>query len=475
MKIPSRRPPGGIRTVLGLLVLLLVTPPGAPGAEADRDGGSISAAEVSFVYGLEAWHDGDRERARSLFEQAVEADPEHGAAHYWLGLAHLVRGEPEAAVRAIEASLRAERPPPVSAQRIEADLARARRRAASEPEETIALPAYQGEVIPLRRLPRWELRLGAAIGSDSNPALIPDGAVGVLPDGRVVSGPQEDTVADLDLRLEVHPFYDRQGFSLGIAAAGSRGLHDDLDELDLRVLEGVVSLAWGGAPRGYLPGPLGYTRVPARGGPFALLLQAGLRDETLDGESFAERVRAGLALTFREGPGTTTRLDLSFADDDFDTLPGLAAGSGAAASGETVAVELSQYVYLARGNAYLRLGVGASDRDAGQGFAAEGLEGLVELSVPLSRRLLLYAEGRTGRLDFDDPASNPFGGSPREDTITRLTASLAVALSPRLWLTVRGSYLERDVDLGVGSGILDHDRTSAGVGLRWFTDGGRAR
>src|SRR5687768_16291801 len=79
-------------------------------------------AEVALSYGMRAFNQGDFAGAIALVEQAAEADPEDGTVLYWLGRARLQAHDPQGAVRDIESSLSAKRPPSVSRARVLTDL-----------------------------------------------------------------------------------------------------------------------------------------------------------------------------------------------------------------------------------------------------------------------------------------------------------------------------------------------------------------
>lgn len=75
---------------------------GAASAEARRlsggaAGGGTGDAGTVFDQGLIAWNAGQLDDARGLFQQTLELDPDHGEAHYWMGMASLNAGQiPEA-------------------------------------------------------------------------------------------------------------------------------------------------------------------------------------------------------------------------------------------------------------------------------------------------------------------------------------------------------------------------------------------
>ena len=474
---------------LAALALAVCCLAAAAGAAAQEGGGdeplrvepSLAAAEVAFTYGLAAYRDGDLDEAERRLREAVAHDPEHGGAWYALGLIHLSRGEGEEARAALRRSLAADRPPPVDRERVRADLARAGEPAA-EPAVVPLPDEAAGLGVVVQGLPRWEARVGGSLGDDSNPALLPEGQLSLHPDGRVIEGEEADTVAALDLRFGVHPFYGRGGWSLELGAEGRQSLHDELDLLDYRRVRGFAHLAWGGDPAGYLVGPLGSTRVPLGDGLFGLLLQVAASDDQLNGDAFASAVEAAAALTLRATGRTATQLDLSWRDEDFDQPLRVLLDPQRRFSGERqeTAAALWQWFWLSGRNGYLRLGGRAGDRDAGGAFDSELVGAAAELSAPLSPRAFLFLAGSWEREEFDSLESNPafgsvFGDAPREDEALRASAAVSFGLTPRLWLTLRGTLHDRDSDLGSADELLDfdRDRTVAAVSLRWFLDGGR--
>lgn len=467
---------------LGFAACLLAAPAGARaqgGGEGSTVSPSLAQAEVDFTYGLAAYRDGDLDEAERLFRRAVAYDPEHGGAWWGLGLVHLSRGEGDDAHDAFRRSLEARRPPPVPRSEVREEMARASRATAPS---VVPLSESAGLGVVVQGLPRWEGRVGAVVGHDTNPAVLPDGLEAVLSDGTRVPGGTSDTVGSLDLRLAVHPFYDRGGWSLELGVEGRQSLHDELDVLDLRRTRGFAHLSWGGDPAGYMVGPLGASRVPLGDGRFALLLQAALSDDELDGEPFSTVGEAGASLTFREAPRTSTQLDLGWRDEDFDR-PSLVLFDPLgrfAGEREETSVGLSQWFWFGTRSGYLRIGGRAAERDAGGDFDSQVVGASAEVSAVLSPRTLLFLLGSWEREEYDVLESNPLFGSffadaPREDESLRAAAAVSFGLAPRLWLTLHGQWLERDVSLGSVDEILDldRDRTLAAVSLRWFFDGGR--
>lgn len=444
----------------------------------------LAEAEVAFTHGLLAFHRGDDEEAERLLRQAVEADPGHGTARYFLGLTHLRRGDAGEAARQIEAGLAAERPPRVDRERLLADLERARSaRAGATAEEPVTAPLPGNRGTPFGAAPRWELALGAALASDSNPALLSESTLALPADGDptdLLVGEESDTAARLDLRFEVRPFFDRKSWSLSLLAEGHQSLYGDLDFLDLSVWSGTVQLAWGGDPLGYLAGPLGYTRVPFGNRRLALLVQAAVGTSRLDGDRYADTAEAAAALTVREGSRLATRLSLAVSDEDFDEASALDLLPADATATELAA---DQFFYFGRRNRYLRLGLAAGERSGDPAADASTRRGGAELGLPFSRRFTLWLSGSWEDVEFDEPESNPLfplflAGRPRQDTTTRLVAVASWAVTPRLLLTGRAARIDRDTELGPAADALldlDYERTVVSLGLRWFFLPGGAR
>lgn len=441
-------------------------------------------AEVATTYGIAALNEGKDGEAVKLLEEAVADDPQSGSAHYWLGFAYLRLGRPADALVELEAARRAREAPEVDPARLEEDIARARHGAGEatgvleghprlpgkgEGESApLVLPGLAGAAPPPGALPFFETQAGISVGHDSNPGLVPDGVVALVPGKPPITGPEADDAGDLDLRFEAHPFYDRSGFSLGIAAGGKATRYRDLSPLDLDQWRGVLSLAWGGDPLGYLVGPLGYSRVPVANGRFAALFQGGASYDLLDGKRFLRTTDANLTLTLREAAITATELDLAWQDRTYSQ-------ARRQLDGTTLSVGLAQYLYLGRRDRYLRLGVIGGRRDAGRAYDAKTEEATAELALPLAARWTLYLAGDGRREDFDHPESNPLfpsflGSEKRRDTLYRATAALTWAATDHLYLTLRGATIDRNADLGQAEQLvsLDYRRDVVSLGARWF-------
>lgn len=65
----------------------------ASAAAARLSGGGDDDATAVFDQGLIFWNAGRLDEARQQFERTLALDPEHGEAHYWLGMANLNAGQ----------------------------------------------------------------------------------------------------------------------------------------------------------------------------------------------------------------------------------------------------------------------------------------------------------------------------------------------------------------------------------------------
>ena len=479
---------------------------------AGGEGGA--AQEVALTYGMRAFQHGEYKDALDRFEEAVRLDPDDGTARFWLGLARLKTGDAKGAAADIGASLQLKRPASVERGRVlsslgeaqlEAGDAAAAERTLKEamaanpndaatlyfhglalarlgrteegrgeaerarqidptlpqvPERTVA-PGTRGESVETTAaLPFFEIRLGAEVGHDSNPAAISDDVTPFDPStGAVVE--RADDVGNLDLRAEIHPFYDRAGWSLGLRLHGYQTLHQDLDSLDLTQARGAFSLAWGKDPLGVVTGPMGYTRVPSGDSRVSFLIQGGTAYSELDGDSYVRSHQAAGSATIRESKSTATQVDLHWQDFNFFQSTGNPILTGDLLNGHETSLGASQYFYLGRRDRYVRVGGVAGDvRRANAFFSGSFREGTIELSLPLHRRLMLYLSGSRRKDDLDE------GQTPHKEETTVAVAALVWAFADHFYLTARGATVRFDEGEPLFD-FLDYDRTLATVGVTW--------
>jgi hypothetical protein len=259
------------------------------------------------------------------------------------------------------------------------------------------------------------------------------------------------------VRAAFHPFYDRGGWSLGLVFEGDLVRYNDFGITDLDQLRGTVHLAWGGDPLAYLPGPLGFTRVPRGGGKTAFLLQGSFTDRRLDGDELEQLLQVGATFIVRLCSTTATHLELLYTDRDVEA----AVAGGDSADGEEWSAGVSQFLYLGDRARHLRFGLEAGERDAGPAFESSQVALEAELALPLGERWALQLGATRREVDLDNLG--------REDTIDSLAAALIWQPRPALRILLRGARVERDTDLGaVFSSLLDYERDTVSVGVVWL-------
>jgi hypothetical protein len=387
----------------------------APAAAAER---STAVSEVAFAYGVRAYNHGDFGEAVRLFQEAVAADPDNREARDWL--------------------------------------AAAQRRQSAQADQTVAAPGFGG-LLPLRDQPRFDLRAGAAYGTDSNPAELPKDAIALGSGIGTLRGEVSDRVTDLDLRAGVYPFYGKGGWSLGLTGQAKASRFQDLEFLNERQWSAAAQLAWGSDPLGYLTGPMGYTRVPFGASRVSFLLQAGRTDTRLNGNALVTADEAALALVLREGVVTATQVELDGQRRDY--LDGLR-------KADYRSVRASQLFFLGQRNRYLRLGVLHGKETGGLEGDTTSDEGTAELALPLGDRWTLQLAASRARDKIDRPATS------FADTTTRAAGTLAWQAVGHLYVTGRGSWAQRDSGFTPASAsaldFRDYSRTTVSLGLEWL-------
>lgn len=488
-------------------------PPEGEAAEVEAAGESGARAEVAYAWGLKAFHHGDDREAEARFEEAARLDPDHGTAAYMLGITRLRLGDPKGAAEAIEGSLAAARPPSAPRAAVLTSLGEAQLRSgdaaaaekslaaalAAEPDDPNALylhglalarlgetdrgradaeralaldpslpkvppaavaPGTRGELVGTGALPLFEIRLEAAGGHDSNPGVLADDLTAVDPDtGLPIE--RSDDLATANLRAEIHPFYGKAGWSLGLRLDAYQSFYRDLDALDLGFGQAAFQLAHGKDRLGFVTGPMGYTRVPSGDSRVSFLFQGGAAYSRLDDESYYRVQRLAASLTIREGAGTATQIDADYQDLTY-FQSGSAILEPEALNGHLWAIKASQYFFLGRRDRYVRVGLlrGEDDRSL-EFFDSAITEGSVELSLPLNRRLVLHLAGAYRKDDRDH------GSAPHEETTPAASAALIYPFARHLYLTARGSWIDHEADDALVDDLLGYDRTVATLGVTW--------
>jgi hypothetical protein len=437
----------------------------APGYGASDDAAQSTAAKVVLVHGILAFEEGDYQRAAKLLEEAAARDPQDGTALHWLGLTYLKLGRAKDAEAQLAASLNARRPPWAGKDRVNADLELARS-LAQEDEPRIPDIELPQERPPLRdplALRRWSAQGGISLGGDSNPGLLPETVTG-LP---LAGGPPaaaSDTIGQLDLRLDLVPFYDRGGWSSGASLVGGRSFHQEFDDLDLTSLAGNFSLAWGGDPSRFLSGPLGSVSVPPGANRVSFVLQGGAFDLRLGGEPYLRVVEGGATFFVRQSARTATRFDVAVRDRSFQQD----GSEPFRRSGDEVALGLSQSLQHRRAN--VRLGLVAGERGGGKAFASSFRGALAELSLVLSEPWTVLLSGVWRDESFAHPESRLGApGANRDDTFWSIAGASIRRMNDRLRWNAGGSYSRNDSNLegGAGAPLFDYRRITVSTGFTW--------
>jgi hypothetical protein len=452
----------------------------------------LAASQVELAEGIQAFAAGRDLDAAELLAAAAAADPRNGTALHWLGLVQLRLGRAAAAVGSLTAALAARQPPEAGRERVTADLRAARLAAgpgqpvtAPGPSQPPAAPAGPAPPAPEPPFlgppasgsplvctgppPRWDGRLSLEASYDSNPGLLPADTTLLPLKGIRPTGTATDGGFDVDLRLEAHPFYDRGGWSLGLGLTGNRSAYRNQGDLDVALAGGFVQLAWGYDPRGYLTGPLGYTRVPAAdGGRLGLLLQAAGSWLGLGGADFLRLAGGAAALTVN-GPGpTATRVDLAARSLRFagDGAGDLRLGGGELSAG------LGESLFLGGRGAYLRAAASGGERQAGASFANHFVEVTAEAGAPLPASWTVYLEAGRRQERFDDPRSNltQTTGPARDDVSWRGSVAAVRMLGDRFAVTARASRVRRssNVQLLDFTSVFGYRRSVVGLEVSWF-------
>lgn len=429
---------------------------------------SRTKAVLAYVEGLKAFHNGEYREALNGFEEALRHEPRNGESWFWLGLTYLKLGQADDAVTAFRRSLSERRTLEIDATQVRDHLKAAERLAAGEPAE---VPVAPEDLIwqPRRWSPRWASRLSFFLANDSNVAALPEDLTLILAPGEVVEGPQDDTLASVELQAEFYPFYDRGAHTMEIGLEARQSVHQDFTGLDPTEVRGIVQWARGADPRGYLAGPLGLLRVPQTKGKSrpALLLQGAFAQLALDGTTYFRASQAAATMVLHPGSRTAAQIDVLYQDRDFP----LDTTSDLRLSGTEISVRAGPSFFFDSRLRQLRLGLRAGERSAGRAFESSLFEASADLSLALGPSFSFYLGATARRDDFHHDESNLFvpGGPRRRDTTWRAIAAWTWVLRPRLHLILRISHTERDSNLGRNDyRALDYRKTTTALGWSWF-------
>jgi tetratricopeptide (TPR) repeat protein len=428
---------------------------------------STAAAEVALTHGILAFQEGDYQRARDLLEEAVERAPDEGTALHWLGLTYLKLGDAPKAVDCLKGSLKARHPPAAGKRRVRVDLGLIETAIATGSSLPAIEAPEEGAILrdPLAP-PIWYVQTELGLGADSNPGLLPETATGLPLFGDGPRTAEADSAAQLDLRLELVPFFDRGGWSLGTSLAASRSVHRDFEDLDLTLIQAYVSLVYGGDPRGYASGPLGNVQVPRSASRYSVLLQGGGFDLRLGDNDYLQAGEAAGSFLVRETPRTATQFDVVARNRSFQREgpePHLR-------SGEEIFLEVSQYVYPGRPDRHLRSGVFAGERGGGRDFESSFRGLIAELAMPLSDSWILHLTGNWRHESFAHSESRLGASGPaRDDKYWTIEVTAVRWWNDHLGWTTSGSYFRNDsnLELSVGGPLFDYRRTLVSTGFIW--------
>jgi tetratricopeptide (TPR) repeat protein len=466
---------------------------------------------LAFAEGVWAFSQYDYLNALEYFKKAHEKAldnklPEDSFARYMLGLSYLRLGNAQEAVNEIDASLKADPPPPVPPSRILVDLGAAQLAAGhaqaavdtlekalrelknDDPELPVALHHYATALAALGRQsdaeakreqaraldpsldpedlpittpqireeaksgggPPWSGSLSLTAGYDSNPNLLSEDLLLPLPSpgDEAVDGNSSDTALETDLQVSYRPGRLPRGLSLSLDLRGGSSFHQELDYLDIGRARGGIRLGWERSRR------------------WSLSLRSGAEQILLNGSSYLRLLDAGASLSFSPTAESSTQLDVSFLDRRYADHP----LADPHRDGEEVRIGLRQIRSFGGEGRSLSFSVVAADRSAGLEFERTLWGGEVQAALPVGRWTL----GLSGWLteeDFGASASNLFDpqGPARDDRTWGTSAALSFALSARAQAVVRGTYTERssNVDLGEDLPDLDYRRTILGTGIVW--------
>jgi hypothetical protein len=417
---------------------------GAAGALAQHERGD---AEVALTFGVLACLDGEHGRAADLLAEVVRLEPENAVARHWLGRAYRALGRESEAEREL-----------ATASRLDPQLV------VPPGEEGPSL--FGPEAQPPGAAPRISGWASFAVGTDSNPALLNEPFVVVLPGRDPLAGDVSDVMGRIDLQLDLRPASGGSAWSPEIVLRAGQARYRDLEFLNAGRFEGRFQLARGRTPDGLLRGALGAARVPAGHSAVAFLVQVAASRERMDGEPWADTRAAGAILSLRTGRAGRFEVDALLRNVDLANDP----EEPFTIAGRVTTLGLRQQFYLGRADRWLRVGATAGARDAGLAYDASIRQIAADLALALTDRWSLWIGLAAGREAFRDDLSNPFATGPREDDLRAATAVLARRLGQRIFLTGRITRLQRRAEVAIGASDpvdLGYRRALATAGITW--------
>ncbi len=354
-------------------------------------------------------------------------------------------------------------------------------------EAEVMAPPWEGELPPIGTSARgWDASIGLSTFGDSNPSLLSEKLSVDTPDAgiQLVRGGESDQAIEIDVQAAFRSGRSFGGWSLGAGLEGRQSFYQDIDFFNTGELQAVVYTVRGGAPAGYLTGPLGSVRVAREGERrFSLLLQGGIDHITLDGSGYLTTAEGSASAVYRPSDRWAGQVDLHILNRSYEEEP--VAGRR---SGTETRLGVSQ-IFSLGADRILRLEMLGGERSAGLPFETSLLRGTAELSLPFYNRAFnLSLRGSWQQDDYANPESDLFffeydlfnpifkklvpHPTLRTDITLRAAAALSWVARPSLQLTTRFVWIDRDTNLDDNLdkrlATFDYRRTILSLGASWL-------